>query len=202
MIMVKSKYSAAFTAAALLYPEHVRMEELLLSPDFEERIGREVEENKYLSIKMQASRRRVVQEIRKRYASAPEGFWELFFGWKEAEQRLGLFFLCLKTYLLLMDYHVEVALKKWRSGAVSLDAFDLQMRLDEIASFDLKVDEWSESTKRKTITNYIRILEEAGLLKDGGLARPAGIRAEFWEYFFRIGEGWFIEACFYNKEQI
>ena len=200
--MSKSKYSASFTAAALLYPEHLRMEELLRSPDFEERIGKEVEENKYLSIKMQASRKRVVQEVRKRYEAAPEGFWERFFGWKEAEQRLGLFFLCLKTYALMMDYQVEVALKKWRSGAVSLDAFDLQMRLDEIASFDLKVDGWSEGTKRKTITNYIRILGEAGLLREGNQVRPADIETDFWSYFHRIGEGWFIEACFFHKDQI
>ena len=120
----------------------------------------------------------------------------------EEEQKLALFFLCLQSYSLLMDFHVEVTLKKWRAMSLSLERFDLQMRLDEIASFDEKVDGWTELTKSKTIEIYLRILSDIGLLKEGQLTKPAPIEPDFWHYFIIHGEAWFIEACFFTKDQI
>lgn len=202
MNMLESKYSAAFTAAALLYEEHLRMGAMLLGANFEESIGHEVANNTILGIKTEAGRKRTVQEIKKRYAEAPEGFWNFFFSIPEAEQRLALFFLCLKTYPLMLDYHVEVTLKKWRSLSLELELIDLQMRLDEIEATNPEVADWSESTKRKTLTVYTRVLREAGLYKDGQLVKPSAISADFWAYFAQIGEAWFIEACFHPKSQL
>lgn len=200
--MVESKYSASFTAAALLHAEFVRIREILLSEGFEDRLKREVEENNYLGIKTRSARVRTAKEIKRRYSQAPQNFWTFFFECNEEEQKLALFFLCLQSYSLLMDFHVEVTLKKWRAMSLSLERFDLQMRLDEIASFDEKVDGWTELTKSKTIEIYLRILSDIGLLKEGQLTKPAPIEPDFWHYFIIHGEAWFIEACFFTKDQI
>lgn len=200
--MVESKYSASFTAAALLHAEFVRIKDILLSDDFEEGLKREVEENNYLSIKTRSARVRTAKEIKRRHEQAPEDFWRFFFECNETEQKLALFFLCLQSYPLLMDFHIEVALKKWRVLSLSLERFDLQMRLDEIASFDEKVDGWTELTKSKIIDIYFRILNDIGLLKEGQLTKPASIGSDFWHYFITHGEAWFIEACFFKKDQI
>lgn len=202
MSNVESKYSASFIAAGLLYPEFLKLKEILESPDFEKRIEQEVEENALLRVKTRAARKRITQEIRKRQAVASNDFWAFFYEQPEAAQKLALFFLCLKAYPLIMDYHIEVTLKKWRSKSLTMDVFDLQMRLDEIASQDESVAAWSESTQRKTITVYLRILNEAGLLKKGKLTKPEKIAFDFWNYFIHRGEAWFIEACFLNKENI
>lgn len=199
MMNVESKYSASFIAAALLYQECLRMKEILLSPDFEKRIGQEVEENAVLSVKTRSARKRITQEVRKRQAVAPDGFWSFFFQQPEEAQKLALLFLCLKAYPLMMDFHIEVTLKKWRSKSLELEFFDLQMRLDEIASQDAVVADWSATTHRKTITVYLRTLSEAGLLKKGQLAKPEKIAPDFWKYFIQKGEAWFVEACFLNK---
>lgn len=196
------EYTASFTAAALLFAEYLKIEEFLYSENFEELIDQEVKRNEFLSIKTEAARKRVTQEIRKRYEYTSKEFWEMFFTLQEEEQKLALFYLCLKTYPLVMDFHVEVALKKWQSRSLKLDTIDLQMRLDEIASVNEEVSGWSEATQRKTMTVYIRMLNEAGLLKDDELIQPKNINTDFWDYFLKLGEGWFIEACFHNQKQI
>ena len=132
----------------------------------------------------------------KRYELAPAGFWSFYFNLEEAEQKLALLFLCLKTYTLMFDFHLEVTMKHWKMHAAELERFDLQMRLDEISSAHSDVDAWSESTKTKTITVYLRTLTEAGLLKAGKLQKPNNISSGFRDYFMKIGEAWFLEACF------
>lgn len=196
LMAVTSRYSASFIATALLYFEHLRMKDILLSTQFDALIDQEVEQNQYLSIKTRSSRKRTIQEIKKRYAVAPNDFWPFFFQRNEAEQKIALLFLCLKTYPLMMDFQVEVVLKKWREMSRQIETIDLQMRLDEIASNHPEVDEWTEATKTKAITVYIRTLTEAGLLKKGQLLAPTGIESDFWTYFIQNGESWLLNVCF------
>ena len=196
------KYSAAFTASALLHNEFRTAKESILSGDFVRQIKDEVLENSRLGIKTQSARQRISQEMIKRYELAPDGFWPFFFKRNEEEQKLALFFLCLKTYGLMLDYHLEVTLKRWKAQSEQLERFDLQMRLDEISSAYPEVDTWSESTKTKTITVYLRTLTEAGLLKKGKLQKPFRISPDFWDYFIKNGESWFLESCFTPVSQI
>ncbi len=74
LMAVTSRYSASFIATALLYFEHLRMKDILLSTQFDTLIDQEVEQNQYLSIKTRSSRKRTIQEIKKRYAVAPNDF--------------------------------------------------------------------------------------------------------------------------------
>jgi hypothetical protein len=202
MLTRQHTYSSAFTASALLFNEFSKAKESILADDFIRRMKDEVLENTRLGIKTQASRKRISQEMIKRYEAAPPGFWPFFFERSEEEQKLALFFLCLKTYGLMLDFHLEVALKRWKARSEQLGTFDLQMRLDEISSAHPDVDAWSESTKTKTITVYLRTLTEAGLLKNGKLQKPIRISPDFWEYFIKNGESWFPESCFTALNQI
>jgi hypothetical protein len=190
------KYSATFTASALLFEEFVRIRDMLLSGDFEQLIGVEVEENRLLGIKTRVARQRMVYEMKRRFANTLPGFWNFFFERTEPEQRLMLFFLCLKTYHLMLDFHLEVTLKRWKAMSGTLEIFDLQMRLDEIASMDEDVGAWSELTKQKTITVYLRTLKESGLFKNEHLIKPTQTEPDLWEYFIKNGESWFPGACF------
>lgn len=196
MKLKQPAYSAAFTAAALLYDEFIKAEDSLLAGDFLRYMEGEVLENTRLGIKTQSARKRISQEMAKRYRLAPPGFWLFFFERSEEEQKLALFFLCLKTYRLMLDYHLEVALKRWKAKSERLDVVDLQMRLDEISSSHSEVDAWTESTKKKTITVYLRTLTEAGLLRNGQLQKPTQVDPNFWAYFMKNGESWFLESCF------
>jgi len=198
MTLNKKKYDANFTAAGLLYSEFIAIKDILLCDSFEETIKLEAKENKLLQIPTQAARKRIILEIRRRQKYAPSDFWNNFFEWDEKEQKLGLLFLCLKTYPLMFDFHVEITLKKYNIGS-SLDAYDITMRLDELSTQYENVATWTDRTKSDLNSKYRKVIKEAGLYDGKNLTKPANIHTEFWSYFSNISETWFLEACFQKR---
>lgn len=194
----KTKYDSNFNAGGLLYNEFKSLEKLLISDDFEKLIKLEAEQNNLIGIATNSARKTIITEIKRRYEMAPKGFWNQFFNWSEEEQKLGLFYLCLKTYPLIMDIHIDVALKKYRIGA-KLDSYDIQMRFEEIMSYDEKVASWSITTLKKLNSRYRKMLKDAGLYQAKQLKKPFKASTKFWSYFKEINEQWFLEACFKNK---
>ena len=127
----------------------------------------------------------------------PNDFWIYFFGWNENEQKLALFYLCLKTYPLIFDIHFEVTLKKFKLGA-PLDTYSIQMQIDEIASSDEDVATWSDSTYKKINVQYRKALKDVGLWNGERLLEATNASSQFWNYFKDHQEGWFLSACFKN----
>lgn len=192
-----NKYDANFTAAGILYHEFVVLKELLLSENFNERIKIEEEQNDYIGVATNSARKRIISEIKRRYNNAPLDFWTHFFEWNEIEQKLALFFLCLKTYPLVLDIHFEVVLKKFKTGN-KLNPYDIQMRMDEIASIDEEVSKWSDSTLKKINVQYRKAIKDIGIYNGTSLIRESKANTLFWNYFKNNNESWFLEACFIN----
>jgi hypothetical protein len=190
-----TKYDANFTAGGLLHNEFSVLKPIILSEHFEEMIKVEETANMFIGLKTLGARKRILAEIRRRHKNTPADFWNQYYNWSAKEQNLGLFYLCLKTYSLALELQLEVALKKFKTGS-SLDAFDIKMRFDEIASHNEDFASWSELTLDKLNTQFRKILKDAGLLKKGVLSPPMGISNNFWEYFNQRNERWFKEACF------
>lgn len=202
IIMTETTYSAAFTAGGLFYEETRSCLPLLKEEQAEELLIKEAEKNAYVKINAESARKRVLQELRKRHKQAPADFWEYFESAGEAEQRLLLLFLSMKTYRLVFQFHFDVTLPAWRGSSSELDDYYFHMKLDEIAAAHEEVDSWSESTRRKVITVYLRMLREAGLLSEAGLLQtPPGVPEAFWCYFVHQGEAWFLEAGLLGEHQ-
>lgn len=189
------KYDANFTAGGILYNEFTSLKPLLLSDNFEELIKIEEEQNNLMAIATNSARKRIISEIIRRYKTAPNNFWEYFFEWNESEQKLGLFYLCLKTYPLIMDIHLEVSVKKFMVGN-QLVLYDIHMRFDEIASMNENVANWSTKTLDKLNSQYRTALKEIGLLTKGTLQKTEKGTTVFWNYFKDNNEQWFLKACF------
>jgi hypothetical protein len=192
-----TKYDANFTAGGILYHEFIAMKEILLSENFDELIKNEGEQNNVMGVAIKSSRTRIITEIKRRFSSTTKDFWNHFFEWNEVEQKLALFFLCLKTYPLVFDIHFEVALKKFKTGN-KLEAYDIQMRMDEIASKDIEVSKWSESTLKKINVQYRKAIKDVGIYNGTSLNRESKASSIFWDYFKNKNESWFLEACFIN----
>jgi hypothetical protein len=188
-------YDANFTAGGLLLNEFISLETLLLGTEFESKIQEEEKSNSVIGIATMSARKRIISEIKRRHSFAPIGFWNYFFRWNQEEMKFGLLYLCFKTYPLIMDIHIEVALKKFKTGN-TMNAYDVQMRMDEIASKDDHVSQWSTSTLEKINVQYRKALKDAGLYDGNHLIRPLKVFPTFWRYFEEINEGWFITACF------
>ena len=188
-------YDANFTAGGLLLHEFQSLESLILGDDFDGKIIVEQERNNVIGIPTMSARKRVIVEIKRRHSLAPIGFWDYFFQWSQQEMKFGLLYLCLKTYPLVLDIHIEVALKKFRIGN-KMDAYDIQMRMDEIASKDEYVSKWSSSTMKKINVQYRKALKDTGLYDGSHLMPPVKISKAFWQYFEDINESWFLVSCF------
>lgn len=188
-------YDANFTAGGLLLNEFKALESMLLGDSFIKEIEKEEESNSVIGITTMSARKRIIAEIKRRNSMAPIGFWNHFFQWNQLEMKFGLLYLCFKTYPLIMDIHIEVALKKFKTGN-TMNAYDVQMRMDEIASKDDHVSQWSTSTLEKINVQYRKALKDAGLYDGNHLIRPLKVSPTFWRYFEEINEGWFITACF------
>lgn len=191
----KKSYDANFTAGGLLLNEFKALEAILIGDDFETKIQEEERSNKIIGIATMSARKRIISEVKRRKSNAPIGFWNHFFNWNQEEMKFGLLFLCFKTYPLVLDIHIEVALKKFYTGNI-MNAYDIQMRLDEIASKDENVSLWSSSTLVKINVQYRKAIKDVGLYDGSNLISPLKISPTFWRYFEEINEEWFSTACF------
>jgi hypothetical protein len=189
------KYDANFTVGGLLHNEFLALENIISKEDFEEALKTEESLNQYIGINTIAGRKRIIVEIRRRLRHTPQEFWPQFYLWNENEQKLALFYVCLETYKIVFDIHWEVAILKYKTGD-TLDAYDVSMFLDAMASKDDVIDSWSASTAKKINTQYRKSLSDAGLLRGNQLHKPLAISESFWNYFKKNNTEWFLEACF------
>ena len=202
VINQKSKYRASFTAGALLQNEFKAIAGLFGSDDLDAVLKNEIQENKYLRLKKELARSRVITEMRRRLKYTAIEQWTDFDQMSDQEQKLFLFYVLLNAQPLARDFHFEVLVKRWQMLMTDLTKVELQMRLEEIESNDEEVNGWSDSTKTKVLTQFIRILTEAGLLLRGKVKRPIIENDLFWKKFIEWDATWFLEACLLSPKEI
>lgn len=194
--MNKSPYSASFTAGSLLYKETTALLPLLLSDDAEILIKEEIKQNNILRINSETSRKRTVSEIIKRTSFTDTSFWNYYSSRSESEQKLLLFYLCLKVYKLMFDFHFNVTVPQWKSSVQEVDNYLYQMELSNISGKDEFVDSWKEKTRKDTISVYKKILKDVHLLDADGVTLKSIIaKDDFFQWFIKNQERWFLDAC-------
>lgn len=191
----ETKYDANFTAGGLFVNEFNNLREYLVNDDFEEVVRKDVDENKLLAISTLSARKRISSELIRRQQTMPKDFWVFFQDLLERESKLALFYVCLQTYPIVFDIHFQVSVRKFKLGD-TVEEYDVQMRLDELASQSDEVDSWSETTIKKINVQYRKALKDAGLYDGKYLKRPNIESDQFWEYFKDKSNNWFLEACF------
>ena len=191
----KLKYDANFTAGGIFFNEFSNLKNYLLEKDFEDIVKNDIEENKILAITTLSARKRIVLEIIRRHKVMSSDFWRFFQDLNESESKLALLFVCLKTYPIVFDLHFQVTVQKQKLG-MELTDYDIQMRLDELASTSTDVENWSETTIKKINTQYRTAIKDAGLYTNKKLHKPININQIFWAYFKENDEVWFLDACF------
>lgn len=195
-----SPYSAAITGGGFLFEETDALLPLLKSPDRETLIKDELVNNRILHINAEKSRSKTILEIKRRFDVMPPAFWDDYQSMNDDDRKIALFFVILKTYKILFDFQINVAIKKWNSVSRTIDLQDLAMEMNEISAKDEFVDSWSDSTKSKVASAYLSMLRKCGMMnREGQLVQLKPTNADF---YIRIGELWFLEACFLAPYQI
>jgi len=199
--MSKSIYSASFTAGSLLHKETTALLPLLLSGDAENLIKEEIKQNNLLKINSENSRKRTVSEIVKRLSYVNNLFWKTYANQTESEQKLMLFYLCLKAYKLMFDFHFNVTVKQWNSSIQETAPYLYNMRLSEIGSKDETVDKWTDLTKEKVVSVYMKILKDIMMLDDNNKLKAINVPNAFFRYFVKNQELWFLDACLLDSQK-
>lgn len=160
-----------------------------------------VDTDQYLKVNSQAARKRKAREILNRVYAVPRIFWEHFISLKSREEKnTFLYYVCMKYYPLVRDFHFEVVLDKWRLLDPSLDVEHVSKFLKKASNQHPEIDEWKESTLKKIGQVLFLMLKEVGIINRNRL-RLVFLPDTFWLFFIRQGEGWFLEAMFLTREQ-
>lgn len=197
-------YSTSYTGGGLLFEVTEALYPLLTSQEADMLLFHEARENKLMKINSESSRIRIIQEVKKRLKHSDKRFWNFYATSSEKEKRLLLFYLCLKTYSLVYDFHFNVSAPRVIGLEMDVDRFKYQMRLDEIASSNAAVAKWSKTTTKKVVTSYIFMMQSAGL-STGSVFNKPDVNTSFYCYFVKIGDLWALDAFFlktHEKEKL
>ncbi len=197
---INSPYTAAITGGGFLFNETLALLPLLQSAEREALLKDERLNNRVLLINAETSRKKAITEICRRYDTMSPAFWQDFQTMTEAEQPIAMFFVLLKTYKILFDFHVNVTMRRWNSIAKSVNKDDLLMEFNEISARDAFVDSWSEATKDRVASAYLSVLRKIGML--GQDYQLKALSCTNFSYYLQIGEVWFLEACLLQPYQI
>lgn len=161
----------------------------------EEALLKERSANAIVGIKTDGARKRILQEVWRRYQAVPIEFWSHFYSCSRREQQLALFYVVLKTYALIRDLHFDLAVKRHRTSGI-LGSFDVTAYMDGVAGRDDEVATWSQATLDKLSSQYRTVLSDCGLWENEQLIPASHLSEPFKTFYTSAGEGWFLEACF------
>ena len=184
------------TGCSFMHNEMKAMLPLLLSPDADALLKKEISENNILLIKSETSRKKAVLEFRRRFNGVPREFWEWFATVSDSTQLLAMFFVNLQTYPIFFDFQVNVVLQNWNGISRTVTYNDILSEFYQISASNAFVDSWSKETKDRITSSFITLLRKVGLLdaKTSELRSPEVNEEEF-AYFLKINEAWFLDAC-------
>ena len=184
------------TGCSFMHNEMKAMLPLLLSPDADALLKKEISENNILLIKSETSRKKAVLEFKRRFNVVPREFWEWFATVSDSTQLLAMFFVNLKTYRIFFDFQVNVVLNNWNGISRTVTYNDILSEFYQISASNAFVDSWSKETKDRITSSFITLLRKVGLLdaKTSELRSPEVNEEEF-AYFLKINEAWFLDAC-------
>lgn len=200
MKRIESPYSAAVTGGGFLFDETEALLPLLMSPDRTQLLKDEIVNNEVLHINLEKSRARSAKEIERRYHSVPPAFWIDYMDMDITDRKIALLYVILRTYKIFFDFHINVGIKRWNSVGQRLELSDLMLEFNEISARDEFVDSWAESTKKKVASTYLSVLRKCGMIDSSGTLSP--LRPSNASFYLRMGETWFLEACFMAPYQI
>ncbi len=193
-------YNASYTSGGLLQRETTALLPLIRYDETGAGFRAEKRENQHLQINSEVARRKIIDEVRKRVRHAPGEVWAVYESATEAERSLILYYVCLKTYRLLWDFHFTLLVARWRSFQRTLDPYDIKQKLDELATIHPEVDAWTELTKRKIVQVSRLMMVQAGFVVGSQLQKPP-VSSALCEYFVRWGDGWMLEAALLNETE-
>jgi hypothetical protein len=160
-----------------------------------------IKSDRYIKVNSEAGRKRKLREIRNRIESVPVEYWKRFIDLTSREEKQAfLYYVCMKAYPLVRDFHFEVILNKWRLLDTLFEKDEVSKFLKRASNKHSEIDDWSETTQKKVGQVILLMLKEVGIISKNRI-RLVFLPDTFWLFFIEHGEGWFLEAMFLSREQ-
>jgi len=202
MKKIESIYSASLTGCSFMIDEMTACLPLLMDDNSEELMKREVSESNIMLMKSQQTRYRASVEFKKRYAAVPKDFWQKYLNMGRQQQLVAMYYVCLKTYRILFDLHINVALKKWKSANRKVTKNDALNEIYEIAANEEFVDSWSDETKDRVASSFLTFMRRAGMLDETDTLQAPKLQDADYRIYLELGDSWFLQACFLEQYEI
>lgn len=199
---MKGTYHAHFTAGALLQEETERVLRKFEEKNMLDFTDQPIKVNpNWTGINSEKGRITTAREIGRRMNAIPHrDVWSNYLNFSDPEQKLILYYSCCKAYGLVLDFHLEVILEKWRSFQREIDPLDFLNFLDRKSLNHPEMESWTANTQKKLAQVCLKMLKQADILRDGVLKKvPAS--SSFWRNFVEMGDSWFLELMFLNEEE-
>lgn len=103
-----SPYTASITGGGFLFEETNLLLSLFISSNRVLLIKDEILNNNILHVNSESARKRIVAEISKRFDSMPSSFWEDYIQMNEDDQLVAIFYVIMKTYKIVFDFHINI----------------------------------------------------------------------------------------------
>lgn len=175
---------------------------LLMDENSEDLLKEEVYSGKILMMKSVQTRSRAVFEFKRRYNAVPKDFWQNYLNMSRQQQLVAMYYVCMKTYRILFDLHINVALKKWKSANRIVTKKDAMSEIFEISSNEEFVDSWSLETKDRVASSFLTYMRRAGFLNNSGELQAPNLQDAEYAIFIEMGDEWFLQACFLEAFEI
>lgn len=197
MLITKSPYISTLSSCAFAFEEFDAVLPLLTAKNVDELLRQEVFNRTHLRVNNEASAKKILRELKRRYDTLPSSFWEWYNRLGYEAKKGALWYAILKTYRIAFDFHIDVTIKKWNSVDRSVTRNDLQLKLLDVAANDEYVDSWSEQTKKKQISAYLTCLRQVGMLdsKTSALRPIRLLMPGDYSYYIECGDFWYLDAC-------
>lgn len=198
-----SPYNAAVTGCGYMLDEMNSILPLLMSPEQETLLKKEIIENRYLMMNTENTRKRAVAEFKRRYESVSSMFWEQYRLLSREAQTVAMFYVMLKSYKIFFNFQLNLVLSRWNSIRREVSKNDIMIEFNEISANDDFVDSWSEQTKNKVATTFLTMLRKIRMLDEtSSELHPLQVKDSDFSYYLIHGEQWFLEACLLQPYEI
>jgi Putative inner membrane protein (DUF1819) len=163
-----TRYQLSFTSGALLMREATIAAPLYLRERDWSKVRALVDEDNLLQARTVASGRRVAREVAQRLAALTDDEIELLLEATATERAHLLWVAACRHYDFIGDFAEEVVRERFLLLTPTLSYGDFDSFVRGKALWHEELAELKDSTLRKLRANLFRMLQEAGLLSDGG----------------------------------
>ena len=192
------KYNLAFTAGALLYNES----SLYLNAINNIEAYYNGDENVNIDVfitNSESSRKRIKNELDKRFKNIDFSYLEKFNHADEQDQKIILFFAICNTYQIITEFSLEVVYKKWLNFDNELGTYDFKYFLSSKLSED-QLNDISSSSQYKLTQVAIKIFKDVGLYKNESLV-PLRPSQDLVDLIIQNRDQWFFNCILFNNQE-